>query len=497
MSPWPPLRNAAWFALILAVMWFSSLWLYDAHKSWQAVEWRNAVLTGETPFRWAFDTREDISSGHGIEAFRWEEGAVRGDLDDPYVYLNLRGRMIDTRRYSWLVIDLDAAESSFLRVFHHQGDDEVIHFSPPIPVEAGPQSIELDLDAVGWLARNEYRPDEPPRRSAWGSLRGLVTALRIDPVQNGGFEIRHIELRDRKADGPANDGVIPFSSLDDPRLEPLRHDPGALVFLAHDSDLRTPATAQAMRRAIAERYPSAILFPRPPHTEPWGGALGRLAQTGWLPSLLFAAALVLFAARPPASPTAVIAFVVMLGSFVFFEPYLEGAWKLPPLLLLAWGTWRLWPSTGPGVWQGAWPGDPAAWAWLSPLLAGSVILLLVFYERGAGEGPLWQNFLVYLGWALLQQVLVAVVIFGRLRARVPGFAVLLGAAAFGFMHLPNFALMLGTFVLGLCLLAVYRRHPNLPALAVTHALAATAVSAAAPNWLLLSREIGPRFLDTL
>ena len=65
------------------------------------------------------------------------------------------------------------------------------------------------------------------------------------------------------------------------------------------------------------------------------------------------------------------------------------------------------------------------------------------------------------------------------------------------MHLPNFALMLGTFVLGLLLLGVYRKHPNLPALALTHALAAVAVNAALPGWLLLSREIGPRFLNAL
>ena len=97
----------------------------------------------------------------------------------------------------------------------------------------------------------------------------------------------------------------------------------------------------------------------------------------------------------------------------------------------------------------------------------------------------------------MQQALVALVIFGRLRALRTGHATLLAAAAFGFMHLPNFALMLGTFALGICLLAVYRRHPNLPALAVTHALAAVSVNAALPGWLLLSREVGPRFLDAL
>jgi hypothetical protein len=47
------------------------------------------------------------------------------------------------------------------------------------------------------------------------------------------------------------------------------------------------------------------------------------------------------------------------------------------------------------------------------------------------------------------------------------------------------------------LLAVYRRHPNLPAIATAHALAAVAVNSAAPYVFWLSREVGPRFLQSL
>ena len=74
-------RNAALFLLLLAAMWLSSLWLYDQHKMQHALEWREAVLNGQSPFRWTFNSRSDITSGHGIDEFEWRGGELHGDLD--------------------------------------------------------------------------------------------------------------------------------------------------------------------------------------------------------------------------------------------------------------------------------------------------------------------------------------------------------------------------------------------------------------------------------
>jgi membrane protease YdiL (CAAX protease family) len=72
--------------------------------------------------------------------------------------------------------------------------------------------------------------------------------------------------------------------------------------------------------------------------------------------------------------------------------------------------------------------------------------------------------------------------------------VVLSAGIFGYMHFPNFALMAGTFVLGLALLQVYQRHRNLLAIATTHALLAVGFNGLASAYFWLSRAVGPAFL---
>jgi hypothetical protein len=458
-------RNAILTLLVLITIWFSSLWLYDSHKSRDAEQWRQAVLAGETPYRWTFDARTDITSGHGIEDFEWQGGELSGDLDDPYIYLNLRA------------------------------SDAIIHFSDPIPVEAGAQVIELDLLDMPWQTRNVYLPADTAQTSIWGSPEGHVSALRIDPVLEGGFALSRIELLESGPAVAANPGIIPFSSPHDPALNALSRTTAFVPLLAHDRFWRTPETAHATRMAIAERFPSAILFPKPPGE---AGQAYRILPQGWLPGLLFLSAMLLFAAcnRLPTAwrdKTQLAAYLVMIGSFLFLEPALIGGWKILPVLPLAAATW--WLRPGPG--SVGWPGDPGAWKYLAPMIILSLVLLVTLYERGPEDSPLWEVLAIYLGWALIQQYLVAAVVFGRLRGLAEPYAVVMAAAFFAFMHLPNFALMVATFVLGLYLLPVYRRYPNLPALAVTHALAAVSLNASAPGLVWLSREIGPRFLQGL
>lgn len=489
------LARLALFLALAAAMWWSSLWLYDTHNTRDATGWRQAVLNGESPYRWDFETRRDVSSGHGIEVFDWSGGGLSGDLDDPYIYLNLRGRLVDARRYSRLRIELDAGSDSYLQLFHHQGREEVIHFSPPVAIRAGPQTVELDLYRLRWQSRNVHLTGDEARPSAWGSPNGLVTALRIDPVLNGAFRIDSAELLDTTGQAPADPDLVRFRNLKDPALQPMAGTPGALRFLAHDRWLRTPETAHRTRMAVAKRYPSAILFPKPADTG--SNPVVRLAP-GVAPGILFAAAVLAFLLRNRTpehwrGAVQLLAYLAMAIGFLFLEPRLAGWLKLLPLLPLAAATWLLRPGKGQGV-----PGiDHRAWLYLSPVIVVSLALLVLLYRQSPEEGPLWQTLVIYLGWALIQQYVIAVVVFGRLRGLCPDHAVVLAAGVFGFLHLPNFALMCGTFLLGVLLLRVYRCHPNLPALAVTHALAAVGANLATPGWLWLSREVGPRFLDAL
>ena len=485
------LLSAALAMLLLTIMWLSSLWLYDAHKTRDALEWRHAVLNGETPYRWDFERRSDVTSGNGLETFSWSGGVLSGNGDDPYIYLNLRGRVIDARRYDRLRISLESDRDSYLQLFHHQGREEVIHYSERLPVAAGTRDVDLGLSALTWRSRNVYVPDIAPRPSAWGSPDGRVTGLRIDPVTGGGFAIDSIALIDSSGTS-ADPEIITFRDPSDPSLGVLEAAPSSVRFLAHDRWWRTPETAHRVRSAIAERFPSVILFPKP--ADPGAGPPERRSPL-LLPGLLFAGALLIFVLRRLFSAAlrdwaGIVAYLAMAGSCLFLEPYLAGWLKTLPLVPLAVATGLLRPKREPGR-------DLKAWLYLSPVIVVAAVLMLLLYRQQPHESPLWQTLAVYLGWALIQQYVVAVVVFGRLREVSPDHAVVLAAGAFGFLHLPNFALMAGTFLLGLYLLRVYRCHPNLPALAFTHALAAVGVNLATPGWLWLSREVGPRFLEAL
>jgi hypothetical protein len=122
---------------LLAAFWVSSLSIYDAEKTRDALRDRQRVLAGRSPLRWDFTTLDDLAGSHGFKQFEWSESAVHGDLADPYFYLNLEGRFIDARRFPIFRIRLYSEAEDHLRLFHHQFREDRIHFSERIPVRPG------------------------------------------------------------------------------------------------------------------------------------------------------------------------------------------------------------------------------------------------------------------------------------------------------------------------------------------------------------------------
>jgi len=64
------------------------------------------------------------------------------------------------------------------------------------------------------------------------------------------------------------------------------------------------------------------------------------------------------------------------------------------------------------------------------------------------------------------------------------------AAVFALCHLPNWRLMIATFIGGWIWAVIYRRNPNLFALALSHALASAALSIAFGPALLHGMKVG-------
>jgi membrane protease YdiL (CAAX protease family) len=96
-------------------------------------------------------------------------------------------------------------------------------------------------------------------------------------------------------------------------------------------------------------------------------------------------------------------------------------------------------------------------------------------------------------WALFQQYGLVAVFSRRLRLiSDKPFVTDVGCATiFALLHLPNPLLMSATFGAGYCVSVLFRRSPNLFALALAHALVSSTIHHALPDAITLSMSVGP------
>lgn len=101
-------------------------------------------------------------------------------------------------------------------------------------------------------------------------------------------------------------------------------------------------------------------------------------------------------------------------------------------------------------------------------------------------------------WALVQQLILMRCIAPRAHLIMGSHsgAALATGALFGLLHLPNFGLMVTTFVAGSGWAWLAFRHRALLPLAASHAVLGLTLLLLAPSWLLRSAEIGARYLMT-
>jgi membrane protease YdiL (CAAX protease family) len=141
---------------------------------------------------------------------------------------------------------------------------------------------------------------------------------------------------------------------------------------------------------------------------------------------------------------------------------------------------------------------------LLPMLVSTLVLVLVgwfffggsfsFGRRRAGWAisgfPVWG-----LVWGLLQQYVLQAFINRRAQLIFGAGArsIVLVAAVFALLHLPNPWLTGATFLGGLIWAAVYQRAPNLYALALSHAFLTWALVSTLPAHALRSLRVGYKF----
>jgi membrane protease YdiL (CAAX protease family) len=123
-----------------------------------------------------------------------------------------------------------------------------------------------------------------------------------------------------------------------------------------------------------------------------------------------------------------------------------------------------------------------------------------------GVSQSWKTAVATAVWALIQQYVSQAFIYRRVRflllddsfgpeerRRRIRFAILLNAAIFSSVHAPNPSLMILTFAGGLMWSWVYERAPNLPAIALSHAVVSLTLMSSLPPWLLPSMRVGYKY----
>ncbi len=105
-----------------------------------------------------------------------------------------------------------------------------------------------------------------------------------------------------------------------------------------------------------------------------------------------------------------------------------------------------------------------------------------------------RTFAIYLSWAGLQQYALQSVVLLRLAdAGLGKSAPLVAAVLFALVHAPNPGLMALTFLGALLWCSTFRRHPNLLALALSHAALAIVIVSTLPLEVTGGLRIGPAY----
>ncbi|HET6633367.1 MAG TPA: CPBP family glutamic-type intramembrane protease [Rhodanobacteraceae bacterium] len=471
----------------------------DRHAGQQA--WLYAH--DQTPWQWAPRTADDLIAGHAFGAAVVLAGEdslrLRSRNGTSYAIGLPLARPLDLRRFPQLQLRLESPVPFTLKPVVREQLDGPLLLGQAIEMPASSSSTprRLDLRSLSWRD-NRGAPIAAPDRAALLRLRlehagGTTLTLRkVAARPRAGARMRVAEPPDPIVVAGAD--VAARARAHDAAL-PRRTVP---VFLL--PPWRSAETLLALRDRLHDAVPAAIVAADPG----WRAATARPAH---LPPPVIAVGVAIYAAlllrlwlRPPTSRRwrAALEVAACLVPPLAWTIGLRGtlpahnAWWAAVGLALAFACllelrWR------PSHWR--WFGSD--WRdWLWPLLAVVAALLMLLACRALPVLPAPRQWLVYLLWALLQQLVVLAVVARRLEwlAGHRAWAVLGAALAFALLHTPNGWLMQLTFVAELWWAWCFLRRPALLPIAVAHAIAALLLQASLRALPLRSLEVGARFL---
>ena len=129
---------------------------------------------------------------------------------------------------------------------------------------------------------------------------------------------------------------------------------------------------------------------------------------------------------------------------------------------------------------------------------GIALVSIVLVPPQAEIGRTIVNFLYYLVWGFAQQyALQGFVLLRLLDTGLNRSAPICAATIFALIHAPNVGLMVLVFLGGWLWSSLFRREPNLFALAISHALLANATDVFLPRFITGGFRLGPAYLTWL
>jgi hypothetical protein len=435
-------RLLSWPLLLLPLglgWWLGLAGLHERVEARRSVD-AAAFAAGFSPLRFDFTSDRQLIGGE-VQGGRYTPALTGTTVVEPAriefeaagVYFGLRfdGRVLDLRVFRELMLLADASCPATLRVLLDGDAGDAAWISTPVELPTGamlgwgqglPASL-IDLGALGWRPR-EAAEAVPV---SLDELPPLQRAVRLYVEAASGCVLRLGSL-----------GFAAAGSLEVQSVHTVRGWIG-------------PGPARHALEAGWATEPQRLLTLEP--ALPGAGTVQVwAAYAGGLASLLAAMAVLLSFVRWRASAAA-----ALLGALVVLNLAPNGASLMAPLvliglaaLLLAWESWQA-QSTRAPAWQVAVP--------LALALSASVAI----GTSPADDGR-------YLGFALLQQTLLLIVLWPALAGLGEGTRVRLLATGFALMHLPNFELMLLCLLGGALALAWYARRGDALSIVLAHGL---------------------------
>ena len=529
IAAWRAGGIAAFIALAGITLWLLDQFArqeFSVHLRDQAAHALALAASGGTPFDWRFRTADDLVAGHpfGTEDFEFADSSLRLQLNSGSFEVGRPlARPLDLQHFPRVHAAFDTELAGELRFVMRETLQSPETISEPIVFLPGSVDRTFELRKLSWSGGNQSTTAALPERAA-------LLRLRYSAQAHGTIVLKQVALQRRTGAAALDIGRTPpiVDAAEAQRAVPVVYrvpfaaqsqqvDIAAIATNAHGADpalILLPGRGRveqqiALRNAVYAVLPTAILIPESAFAETFAaarelaanGPQPRAVSTRWHLVALFGAILVIARLRPPRNARwrALVEIVLTLAAPMWLILGGDGGgstWHSPQRALIALTIAYAISLSWPRNWR--WNGTPSAWrASTAVVILALMIGLLLHRGDSPSAAPGLHDIARYLGWALLQQYLICAVCTERWRLATgnTALAAYFGALGFALLHTPNAALMLATFVGGLCWCAIYLRHRALLPVAFSHAASAIILSALLPADILLSAEVSVRFFQ--